>query len=307
MRETRGEIEDLWRDARGDPHGEPDRPTDQACKPQASRGMLLRCCDRRTLGRTAQRVDDRYRPLQALQRHVRPSDRRPGAAAGGDVDAGARSGKHTAARFGGEEFAILLPESSRPTRVPSPSGPPDVMGRELVKRSTGEALGRVTISVGVASFMEGDTAALLLERADRCLLAAKRAGRNRVRRDRSEDRARRRLGGSWPRLTAASGQSAPEPCARLVPAVETSHAPAALGLRPKPLGIDRRERNRLAAAAGRGLVRIVEYELRRELRGREVHLRSEQEQHRLRVDQDGNALFLDDFIAGRRRRHIDRV
>jgi diguanylate cyclase len=49
-----------------------------------------------------------------------------------------------------------------------------------MKRSTGEHLGRVTISIGVASLRPGDTAATLIERADTCLYAAKRHGRNRV-------------------------------------------------------------------------------------------------------------------------------
>ena len=55
-----------------------------------------------------------------------------------------------------------------------------VMSRELVKRSTGETLGKVTVSIGVAEFKKGDTAVSLLERADQCMFAAKRAGRNRV-------------------------------------------------------------------------------------------------------------------------------
>ncbi len=54
------------------------------------------------------------------------------------------------------------------------------MTKELMKRSTGEHLGRVTISVGVATLREGDTAQSLIGRADSCLYAAKRAGRNRV-------------------------------------------------------------------------------------------------------------------------------
>ena len=52
------------------------------------------------------------------------------------------------------------------------------MGRELVKRSTGASLGKVTVSAGVAALQPGDTAVTLLERADQCLFAAKRAGRN---------------------------------------------------------------------------------------------------------------------------------
>jgi diguanylate cyclase len=38
----------------------------------------------------------------------------------------------------------------------------------------------VTISIGVATVREGDTAQSLIGRADACLYAAKRAGRNRV-------------------------------------------------------------------------------------------------------------------------------
>jgi diguanylate cyclase len=54
------------------------------------------------------------------------------------------------------------------------------MNKELEKRSTGENLGRITISVGVAILRPGDTPQALIERADTCLYAAKRSGRNRV-------------------------------------------------------------------------------------------------------------------------------
>jgi diguanylate cyclase len=54
------------------------------------------------------------------------------------------------------------------------------MSKELKKKSTGEILGRVTISVGVAILKPGDDTDSLIERADVCLYAAKRNGRNRV-------------------------------------------------------------------------------------------------------------------------------
>ena len=54
------------------------------------------------------------------------------------------------------------------------------MTKELIKRSTSENLGRITVSLGVAMFQPGDTAATLYERADKCLYTAKRSGRNRV-------------------------------------------------------------------------------------------------------------------------------
>ena len=40
-----------------------------------------------------------------------------------------------------------------------------------------------------------------------------------------------------------------------------------------------------------------EDELRRQLRGLEIHLGAEQEQHRLGVDEDRHALVLDDLVA----------
>ena len=89
--------------------------------------------------------------------------------------------KATLARFGGEEFGVILPEASLDAaKGTAEQIRENVMSRELVKRSTGESLGKVTISLGVASFRKGDTAISLLERADQCMYAAKRGGRNRT-------------------------------------------------------------------------------------------------------------------------------
>ena len=84
-------------------------------------------------------------------------------------------------RFGGEEFAIILPESDL---VAGKFGAETVrqalLTRELVKRSTNENLGRITISLGVAGYRRGDTAGSLVDRADQALMQAKRDGRNRT-------------------------------------------------------------------------------------------------------------------------------
>ena len=46
--------------------------------------------------------------------------------------------------------------------------------------ATGESLGRITISVGVAAFRHREGGTVLLERADQCMYVAKRTGRNRT-------------------------------------------------------------------------------------------------------------------------------
>jgi diguanylate cyclase len=90
-------------------------------------------------------------------------------------------GLDTAARFGGEEFAIILPGCNiRGAIQVAEQVRKAVMSRELVKRSTGENLGRVTISIGVAAFRKEDTPTTIIERADTALYAAKRGGRNMV-------------------------------------------------------------------------------------------------------------------------------
>ena len=90
-------------------------------------------------------------------------------------------GRDIAARYGGEEFAVILPETSlRQATTVGEHIRRAVMGKELMKRSTGENLGRITVSVGVASLHRGESVAGLIERADNCLYAAKRNGRNRV-------------------------------------------------------------------------------------------------------------------------------
>jgi diguanylate cyclase len=90
-------------------------------------------------------------------------------------------GKDTAARYGGEEFAIVLPNTAlRAAATVADHIRRAVSAKELMKRSTGENLGRVTISIGVATLRKGDTGQSLIERADVCLYAAKRNGRDRV-------------------------------------------------------------------------------------------------------------------------------
>jgi len=90
-------------------------------------------------------------------------------------------GQDIAARYGGEEFAVVLPNTIlRSAATLAEQIRHAVMTKDLMKRSTGESLGRVTISLGVAALRPDDTPQSLIERADNCLYAAKRSGRNRV-------------------------------------------------------------------------------------------------------------------------------
>jgi diguanylate cyclase len=90
-------------------------------------------------------------------------------------------GLDLAARYGGEEFAVILPNTPlRQSLTVADHIRRAVVTKELIKRSTGEHLGRVTISIGVATLHSGEAIQSLIERADACLYAAKRNGRNRV-------------------------------------------------------------------------------------------------------------------------------
>jgi diguanylate cyclase len=90
-------------------------------------------------------------------------------------------GRDTAARYGGEEFAVLL----RGISLADATHVGDqirlaVQGRKLIKKSTGDVLGTITISIGIAQFAPGDTAESVIRRADACLYGAKKNGRNLV-------------------------------------------------------------------------------------------------------------------------------
>ncbi|HHY49642.1 MAG TPA: GGDEF domain-containing protein [Alphaproteobacteria bacterium] len=90
-------------------------------------------------------------------------------------------GKDIAARYGGEEFAAILPETDlEGAIILADNIRKAVQAKELLKRSTNEKLGRITASLGVATYRPGDTPSTLIDRADRCLYAAKHAGRNKV-------------------------------------------------------------------------------------------------------------------------------
>lgn len=82
-----------------------------------------------------------------------------------------------AARFGGEEFAVLLPELAGPLEA--------VMAAEKIRTAVEAAsfpeVGRLTVSIGVSLAATGDADVRpLIDRADAALYEAKRGGRNAV-------------------------------------------------------------------------------------------------------------------------------
>lgn len=90
-------------------------------------------------------------------------------------------GKDTAARYGGEEFAILLAGADlQAGMIVARQICARIGGQRLIKRGTGEQIGQVTLSVGVAQYQIGEGIASLVERADAALYEAKRTGRNKV-------------------------------------------------------------------------------------------------------------------------------
>ena len=84
-------------------------------------------------------------------------------------------------RYGGEEFGIILPSTPlADAKVTAERIRAAIMTRDIKKRGDKGSYGRITISIGVAEFRTGETPAAFVERADACLYAAKRSGRNRV-------------------------------------------------------------------------------------------------------------------------------
>lgn len=83
-----------------------------------------------------------------------------------------------AARFGGEEFVVLVPGESRDAMRLAERLRVAISEIELPQLGPG---GRVTVSCGIASFPEqASNAAELFERADQALYVAKGGGRNQV-------------------------------------------------------------------------------------------------------------------------------
>ena len=84
-------------------------------------------------------------------------------------------------RFGGEELIAVLPGANLSvceTVAERIRG--SIAECKITRRSTGEILPEITVSIGIAQFRLGEPVGQLIERCDAALYLAKRTGRNRV-------------------------------------------------------------------------------------------------------------------------------
>lgn len=90
-------------------------------------------------------------------------------------------GLDTVGRYGGEEFAMILPNSSLTAGHHVADRIREYFSTmRFVARDSGERLGRMTVSFGVTALRDDDDAVSLIGRADRLLTTAKEKGRNTV-------------------------------------------------------------------------------------------------------------------------------
>lgn len=87
-----------------------------------------------------------------------------------------------AARYGGEELILVMPGIELQRAVAAAETIREaVASRKITRRSTGEVMAQMTVSVGVGQYRLGEPVQDCIERCDQALYLAKRSGRNCVR------------------------------------------------------------------------------------------------------------------------------
>ncbi len=88
---------------------------------------------------------------------------------------------HHVARYGGEELAIIMPNTSEERALEiSETIRSSMEAARLQRKNDSQSLGSITISIGVATMQQGDDPESLIVRADNALYKAKQSGRNKV-------------------------------------------------------------------------------------------------------------------------------
>ncbi len=86
-----------------------------------------------------------------------------------------------AARYGGEEFALLLAGAGMErAQAIAQQVQQAIKAHKLTRKSTGEQLGTVTLSFGIAQRRSGESAGSFVGRADAALYRSKQSGRDRI-------------------------------------------------------------------------------------------------------------------------------
>jgi len=87
----------------------------------------------------------------------------------------------TLARYGGEEFVLLVPETDSPGAKAFAEDLRQLVEEHPFVGGESQPLGKVTLSLGVATYPEaGEDCTTLIDRADKALYESKHAGRNTV-------------------------------------------------------------------------------------------------------------------------------
>ncbi|WP_022664549.1 GGDEF domain-containing protein [Desulfospira joergensenii] len=90
-------------------------------------------------------------------------------------------GKDTAARFGGEEFLLVLPDTPlEGARILIEQIRKTLGKMKWVAKDTRKSIGMITVSTGIAQYREGEGIEDFIKRADNGLYFAKQTGRNRT-------------------------------------------------------------------------------------------------------------------------------
>ena len=85
------------------------------------------------------------------------------------------------ARYGGDEFAIVMPSSDQSSAAACAERIRQRVSEARMREESVLKIPQLTVSIGAAIIQRGDTPADLVRRADQCLYQAKAEGKNRVR------------------------------------------------------------------------------------------------------------------------------